>query len=342
MSRLGGRSGLEKPGQLIGNYRLEEMVGHGAFGVVWLAEQLEPVQRQVAIKILKLGLDTQAVIARFEAERQALAVMDHPNIANVYDAGATSAGRPYFVMDYLDGEPLFAFADSRRLTVEARLELMKPVIAAVQHAHQKGIIHRDLKSSNILVMEIDGMPVPKVIDFGIAKLISSPANAEMTLAPGSWGTPAFMSPEQLAGEAVDIRTDIFSLGMILYQLLSGSVAPRSSPENCPDIAPSRCLMRLDKKGQLEAAIARSTSPRDLVKTLEGELDWIVLRAAAAEPDQRYSSAGALSEDLALYCAGRPVAAGRRPSATSWENSSAGIAAGWRSRRWRSVRCLLRL
>ncbi len=306
---LGLRFGGENPGELIGNYRLEEIVGQGAFGTVWLAQQLQPVQRRVAIKILKLGLDTLAVISRFEAERQALAVMDHPNIANVHDAGVTATGRPYFVMDYLDGEPLFAFADTHRLPITDRLALMRQVVSAVHHAHQKGVIHRDLKSSNILVVEVDGKPAPKVIDFGIAKMISPASDAQLTLAPGSWGTPDFMSPEQLAGKPVDIRSDIFSLGVILYQLLSGSVAPRSPSENSPDITPSRNLMRLSQKDAKLAAGKRSTSTRQLAKELKGELDWIVMRAAAAEPEQRYSSADALNDDIAQFQAGLPVAAG---------------------------------
>ncbi len=300
--------GREKPGQLIGHYRLEKVIGNGAFGVVWLAQQLQPVQRQVAIKILKLGLDTLAVMSRFEAERQALAVMDHPNVANVYDAGATAEGRPYFVMDYLDGEPLFAYAAARNLSIADRLALMQQVVAAVQHAHQKGIIHRDLKSSNILVVQVDGRAVPKVIDFGIAKMISATPGADRTLAPGSWGTPAYMSPEQLAGQAVDTRTDIFSLGIILYELLTGLVATRSS-DNSPDLAPSRSLARLSEAELDSVAAARSTSPRPLVKELKGELDWIVLRAAAADPSERYGSADALNDDLALFQEGLPVAAG---------------------------------
>jgi len=299
----------EKPGEVIGNYLLEKLIGEGAFGTVWLAHQLKPVQRSVAVKILKLGLDTEAVVGRFEQERQTLAMMGHPNIANVYDAGATTTGRSFFVMEYLDGEPLFAYADSRQLTIGQRLDLMQDVVAAVQHAHQKGIIHRDLKSSNILVVEIDRKPVPKVIDFGIAKLISPTSNPDRTLMPGSWGTPGYMSPEQLAGGPVDTRSDIFSLGIILYQLLSGVAAKRGASSSAPDLAPSRGLTKLNPSGQLQMAAARSTTPRDLAKTLKGELDWIVLRSAAEEPARRYSSAGALYEDLALFRAGRPVAAG---------------------------------
>lgn len=302
-------AGIEKPGQLIGNYRLEEMIGDGAFGEVWRAEQLEPVQRQVAVKILKLGLDTESVVRRFELERQALAMMDHPNIANVYDAGATAAGRSYFVMEYLDGEPLFTYADSCKLTIGQRLDLMEQIVEAVRHAHQKGIIHRDLKSTNILVVEIDGKALPKVIDFGIAKLIAPPSDAERTLTPGSWGTPAYMSPEQLAGDPVDTRSDIFSLGIILYRLLSGSTAPRGDSGRGPSLSPSRRLMQLNPGQQQKAAAARSTTPHNLARILKGELDWIVLRAAADEPGQRYESAEALCKDFSLFRAGRPVVAG---------------------------------
>jgi len=304
----GNLAGIEKPGQLIGNYRLEEMIGDGAFGEVWRAEQLKPVQRRVAVKILKLGLDTGSVVRRFELERQALAMMDHPNIANVYDAGATAAGRSYFVMEYLDGEPLFTYADSRKLTIGQRLDLMEQVVEAVRHAHQKGIIHRDLKSTNILVVEVDGKALPKVIDFGIAKLIAPPSDAERTLSPGSWGTPAYMSPEQLAGDPVDTRSDIFSLGIILYRLLSGSNAPRGDSGRGPTLSPSRRLMQLHPGQQQKAAAARSTTPQDLARTLKGELDWIVMRSAADDPGHRYESAEALCKDFSLFRAGRPVVA----------------------------------
>lgn len=207
----------EQPGQWLGHYRLLERIGEGGFGVVWKAEQEEPVRRLVALKILKPGFDSRAIVARFVLERQAMAMLAHPHVAHVYDAGMTPGGRPFFVMEYLEGEPLLAYAEARGLGVAERAALMIAVIGAVQHAHQKGVIHRDLKPSNIIVVSAADGPAPKVIDFGIAKLVDAPA--EHTLAGAPWGTPAFMSPEQRAGGAVDTRSDIFSLGKILAELL---------------------------------------------------------------------------------------------------------------------------
>jgi WD40 repeat protein/predicted Ser/Thr protein kinase len=300
----------EQPGDLLGRFRLERIIGQGGFGVVWLARQQEPVQREVAVKILKAGLDTGAVVARFAAERQALAMMDHPNVAHVYDAGATASGRPYFVMEYLEGEPLFAYMAARRLKVTDRLALMLQAAAAVQHAHQKGIIHRDLKPSNIIVVEQDGRPVVKIIDFGIAKMVSAEAGADVTLAGQHWGTPAYMSPEQHAGEPLDTRTDVYSLGVILYELMAGvpALMPPASPEDTP-LPPSRRVTRLPPDEMLTAAEQRSTTPRQLAGVLRGDLDWIVMKAVAAERGQRYDSAGALRDDLQRFLAGEAVSAG---------------------------------
>jgi serine/threonine protein kinase len=215
----------EKAGDTIGRYKLLEQIGEGGCGVVYMAEQLEPVRRRVALKVIKLGMDTKQVVARFEAERQALALMDHPNIAKVLDAGATASGRPFFVMELVRGRKITEFCDEKRLSTDERLKLFISVCHAVQHAHQKGIIHRDLKPSNILVTIIDGVPVPKVIDFGIAKATSHQPLTDKTLFTSFEqfiGTPAYMSPEQaeVSGVDVDTRSDIYSLGVLLYELLT--------------------------------------------------------------------------------------------------------------------------
>ena len=222
----------EQAGTMIGRYKLLQIIGEGGFGVVWMAEQKTPVKRRVALKIIKLGMDTRQVVARFEAERQALAMMDHPNISTVLDGGATDTGRPYFVMELVKGVPITEYCDRNNLTIHERLDLFKLVCAAVQHAHQKGIIHRDIKPSNVLVTLHDGKPVPKVIDFGIAKA----TNAELTEKTlftehrQMIGTPEYMSPEQaeMSGLDIDTRSDIYGLGVLLYELLTGTSSRRTS------------------------------------------------------------------------------------------------------------------
>lgn len=300
----------EKPGDIISRWRLEKVIGQGGFGMVWAADQLEPVRRRVALKILKAGVDTEAVIARFETERQALAMMDHPGVARVLDAGSTASGRPYFVMDLLEGAPILPYAAAHRLSIRERVELARQVAAALQHAHQRGIIHRDLKASNILVVETDGAPVVKVIDFGIARLMSETA-AQVTLAGQQWGTPAWMSPEQLAGQPVDVRTDVFSLGLILFELLTGHSAPReaAAARETSIPLPSRSLQKLPPGTLLQIAAERALQPGALAGSVRGELDWIVQRATAAEPALRYESAAALRDDLAAWLSGEAVAAG---------------------------------
>ncbi len=215
----------EKPGDRIGRYKLLQEIGEGGMGSVWMAEQEEPVRRRVALKVVKLGMDTKQVIARFEAERQALALMDHPNIAKVLDAGATDTGRPFFVMELVRGVPITEYCDQNNLSTQQRLDLFIPVCKAIQHAHQKGIIHRDIKPSNILVTLHDGVPVPKVIDFGIAKAIDQPLTDKtlFTRFEQFIGTPAYMSPEQaeMSGLDIDTRSDIYALGVLLYELLTG-------------------------------------------------------------------------------------------------------------------------
>ncbi|MBI3714492.1 MAG: serine/threonine protein kinase, partial [Betaproteobacteria bacterium] len=216
---------VERIGTMIGRYKLLEKIGEGGFGVVFMAEQVEPVQRKVALKIIKAGMDTREVIARFEAERQAIALMDHPSIARALDAGATDAGRPYFVMELVRGISITDYCDRENLSTHARLQLFTKVCQAVQHAHQKGVIHRDLKPSNVLVTLLDGEPVPKVIDFGVAKALGQKLTAKTLFTAFNHliGTPAYMSPEQaaLSGTDVDTRADIYSLGVLLYELLTG-------------------------------------------------------------------------------------------------------------------------
>jgi len=318
------------PGACVGPYRLLQLLGEGGFGEVYLAEQERPVRRRVAVKIIKAGMDTRAVIARFEAERQALAVMDHPNVAKVFDAGSTEAGRPYFVMEYVQGEPITAYCDRHMLTLRQRLELFIPVCEAVQHSHMKGIIHRDLKPSNILVTMVDDRPVPKVIDFGIAKAVSSRLT-ERTLFTEHGvliGTPEYMSPEQAeVGSAdIDTRSDVYSLGVVLYELLTGA-GPFDSQELrraayariqqiIREVEPPRPSTRLTSLGAGGAVVAdrRRTRLDELARELRSELEWIPLKAMRKDRTQRYRSAMELADDIRNYLAGRPLAAGPESAA----------------------------
>jgi serine/threonine protein kinase len=316
---------MEKPGGEIGRYELLSILGEGGMGIVYLAEQKEPIKRQVALKVIKPGMDTKRVIARFEAERQALALLDHPNIAHVYDAGTTGAGRPYFVMEYVKGLPITEFCDRHRLTVEERLNLFVQVCQAVQHAHQKAIIHRDIKPSNILVSMQDEKAVPKIIDFGVAKALSQPLT-ERTLATEETqllGTPEYMSPEQavLANEDVDTRSDIYSLGVLLYVLLTG-VLP-FDPESLRkggidhirriirDTDPKTPSTRLSSLGEEanKAANNRRTEVIALTKRLHKELEWIPLKAMRKDRTERYRSASELADDIENYLNGAPLIAG---------------------------------
>ena len=306
----------ERPGTIVGPYKLLEQIGEGGFGVVFMAEQTEPVRRKVALKVLKPGMDTRQVIARFEAERQALAIMDHPNIAKVFDGGATPSGRPYFVMELVKGVPITAFCDQQHLTPRQRLELFVPVCQAVQHAHQKGIIHRDLKPSNILVVMHDTTPVPKVIDFGVAKALGQELT-DKTLFTGfaqMIGTPLYMSPEQAgqSGLDIDTRSDIYSLGVLLYELLTGSTPfakERFKHAAYDEIRriireeePPRPSTRLsDSKNSLPSISAqRQTEPVKLTKLVRGELDWIVMKALEKDRNRRYESPSALAQDIERY------------------------------------------
>ena len=313
----------ERVGSTIGRYKLLERIGEGGFGVVYMAEQHHPVRRRVALKVVKPGMDSRQVLARFEAERQALAIMDHPNIAKVHDAGATDSGRPYFVMELVKGEPITDFCDANKLPPRQRLELFAQVCHAVQHAHQKGVIHRDLKPSNVLVASYDGKPVPKVIDFGVAKATGGRLT-EATLFTGFGalvGTPEYMSPEQaeLNQLDVDTRSDIYALGVILYELLTGSTPLDRGRFKAAALAellrvvreeePPKPSTRLSTTDQLPSiAASRGLEPKKLSGLVRGELDWIVMKALEKDRNRRYETANAFAADVQRYLADEPVQA----------------------------------
>jgi serine/threonine protein kinase/tetratricopeptide (TPR) repeat protein len=314
----------EGVGTRIGPYKLLQQIGEGGFGVVYLAEQDKPVHRRVALKVIKPGMDSAQVISRFEAERQALALMDHQNIAKVFDAGATDNGRPFFVMELVQGVPITRYCDDSHLTVRERLALMAPVCQAVQHAHQKGIIHRDLKPSNVLVCLYDGQPVPKVIDFGVAKAVEQrlTEHTMFTQYGQIVGTFEYMSPEQaeMSPLGVDTRTDVYSLGVILYELLTGTTPlarQRLREASLPDVLkiikeeePPKPSTRLS--GTVEAgkiAAARRTEPAKLGKLLRGELDWVVMKCLEKDRARRYDTANALARDIERFLHDEPVEAG---------------------------------
>jgi serine/threonine protein kinase len=317
----------ELTGTRIGHYKLLEQIGEGGFGVVWMAEQEEPVRRRVALKIIKLGMDTKEVVARFEAERQALAMMDHPHIASVFDGGATDTGRPYFVMELVKGIPITDYCDANQLSTRQRLELFMQVCHAVQHAHQKGVIHRDLKPSNILVTVKDDRPVPKVIDFGIAKATQARLTEKTVFTRfHQWiGTPAYMSPEQagLGNLDVDTRSDIYSLGVLLYELLTGrppfdtqkllaagyDAVMRTIREEEPP-KPSTRLSTLAEEELNAVAARRGSDPARLNRLLRGDLDWIVMKALEKDRTRRYETPAALSQDVRRHLDHQPVTAAR--------------------------------
>ena len=312
------------PPDLVGPYRLTGLLGEGGMGVVYEAEQLEPLRRRVALKVVKLGMDTKQVVARFMTERQALAAMDHPYVARVFDAGQTVAGRPYFVMERVDGVPLLEYCDLGRLPVDRRLELFARVCQAVQHAHQKGVIHRDLKPSNVLVSTADGVAIPKIIDFGIAKAVGLDvpgAVTDFTRTGQALGTPAYMSPEQAGrGPDVDTRTDVYSLGVILYELLTGRL-PADPAETGygeflaalarAEVEPVRPSVRAANAddGGTEAAAKRASTPAGLKRRLQGDLDWVVTKALEPDRTRRYDTAAALAEDVLRHLRDEPVLAG---------------------------------
>jgi serine/threonine protein kinase/WD40 repeat protein len=311
----------------IQGFTIVRMLGEGGMGIVYLAQQLAPIRRQVALKLIKQGMDTRQVIARFEAERQALARMRHPHIAAVYDAGTTTDGRPYFVMEYVEGEPITEYCDRRRLSMGARLELFIDVCGAVQHAHKKGIIHRDLKPSNVLVSDADGRPMPKIIDFGVAKATdrSGARRTAFTEQGTVVGTPEYMSPEQAAlSDDIDTSTDVYSLGVLLYELLVGSLPFDPAMLRAAgydemrriirESDPARPSSRLTGAGAIAsaAAAARQTDAGGLTRQIQGDLDWITLKALEKDRRQRYPTVAALATDVGHYLADEPIEA-RAPS-----------------------------
>ena len=314
----------------IGPYHILQKIGEGGCGTVYMAEQREPVRRRVALKVIKLGMDTKQVIARFEAERQALALMDHPNIAKVLEGAATESGRPYFVMELVRGIPITRYCDENELDTQQRLDLFIQVCHAVQHAHQKGVIHRDLKPSNILVADHDGVPVPKIIDFGIAKATAGQTLTNKTLFTALEqfiGTPAYMSPEQakLSGLDIDTRTDVYSLGVLLYELLTGKVPfepedfdsagldemRRIIREKDP-VRPSTRLNNLGRAEQTALARRRRSEPPKLIRLMRGDLDWIVMKCLEKDRARRYETANGLAMDIQRQLANEPIVA-RPPS-----------------------------
>ncbi len=315
--------GTEVSGMVIGPYKLLQPIGEGGMGTVYMAEQTNPVRRTVALKLIKNGMDSRHVLARFGAERQALALMDHPNIAKVFDAATTDTGHPFFVMELVKGIPITRFCDERRLTLRERLELTIPVCQAVQHAHQKGIIHRDLKPSNVLIALYDGKPVPKVIDFGVAKA-TGPQLTDQTLYTefgAVVGTLEYMSPEQAELNQVDIdtRSDIYGLGVLIYELLTGSTPlERKRVKEALFLEILRLIreeesprpsMRLSTTEELPSiAACRHVEPRKLSGLVRGELDWIVMKALEKDRNRRYETANGLAADLRNYLDDRPVQA----------------------------------
>jgi WD40 repeat protein/serine/threonine protein kinase len=328
---LSGAPITEKPGDKIGRYKLLEQIGEGGFGVVYMAEQREPLRRRVALKIIKLGMDTRQVVARFEAERQALALMDHPNIAKVHDAGATETGRPYFVMELVHGIKITEYCDQHQLSTHQRLELFMQVCHAIQHAHQKGIIHRDIKPSNILVTLHDGVSVPKVIDFGIAKATAGQELTDKTIFTQFQqfiGTPAYMSPEQaqMSGLDVDTRSDIYSLGVLLYELLVGKTPfdskellaagleemRRAIREKEP-MRPSTRVSSMVAEEQTTTAKRHGADAPKLINLLRGDLDWIAMKCLEKDRTRRYETANGLARDIERHLNSEPVVA--RPPST---------------------------
>jgi serine/threonine protein kinase len=323
------RAIAERPGTIIGHYKILQQIGEGGMGVVFMAEQSEPIQRTVALKIIKPGMDTRQVIARFEAERQALAMMDHPNIAKVLDAGTTSNGRSFFVMELVKGVPITEYCDRQRLSISERLKLMTTVCGAVQHAHHKGVIHRDIKPSNVLVAEYDGVPVPRVIDFGVAKAMGQQLT-ERTLFTHFGqiiGTFEYMSPEQSRFNQLDVdtRSDIYSLGVLLYELLAGSTPiERERLQTAAfdqilhmisDEEPPQPSVRIGSSESLPSIAAnRGTEPKRLTGVVRGDLDWVVMKALEKDRSRRYDTASSLARDIDHFLADEPVSA-RPPSAT---------------------------
>lgn len=324
-------SGGQHPGSIVaGKYKLLEAIGEGGMGTVWVAEQTKPVRRKVALKLVKPGMDSRQVLARFDAERQALALMDHPNIARVFDGGVNDEGRPFFAMEYVKGMPLTEYCDQVRLSLEERLRLFVPICQAVQHAHQKGIIHRDLKPSNVLICLYDGKPVPKVIDFGLAKAMHQPLT-EQTLHTGHGlmlGTPLYMSPEQAEHNNLDVdtRTDVYSLGVMLYELLTGTTPLEKAQFKeaafgeilrlIKEVEPPKPSTRVSTNAQRASIAAqRNLDPEQLGRSIRGDLDWIIMKALDKERDRRYETANGLARDIERFLNAEPVEA--CPPSTSY-------------------------
>jgi eukaryotic-like serine/threonine-protein kinase len=321
----------ENVGSVIGPYKLLQQIGQGGFGVVYMAEQEKPVRRIVALKIIKPGMDTGQVIARFESERQALALMDHPNIAKVLDAGATVSGHPYFVMELVKGVPITEFCDKNHLGPEVRLKLFGDVCHAIQHAHHKGIIHRDIKPSNVMVTLHDGAPVVKVIDFGVAKAtVQKLTEKTLFTAYGQMvGTPEYMSPEQaeMSGLDIDTRSDVYSLGVLLYELLTGTTpleADRLREAGfakmlrlIQDEEPPRPSTRLSSLGDSATVVAgnRGLDVKRLAQLLAGDLDWVVMKALEKDRNRRYATPGNFAEDIDRYLRHETILA--RPPSTGY-------------------------
>lgn len=312
-----------QPLESIGPYRLIRKIGEGGMGQVWLAEQSEPIHRQVALKLIRSGVFDDALLRRFQAERQSLALMDHPAIAKVFDAGAAPNGQPYFVMEYVPGEPITTYCDHKKLSIDQRLELFIKVCEGVQHAHQKAIIHRDLKPANILVVEVDGKPSPRLIDFGLAKAVAHLPAAGESLFTGVWGiagTPGYISPEQAAGDDLDTRTDVYSLGVVLYEILTGSLpfdAEKLRKQPLDEVLrrireqdPPRPSTRLASDKQLagSAAPLRATEPGHLKSLLHGDLDSITMKALERDRRRRYGTPSEFAADIARHLGHEPVLA----------------------------------
>ena len=315
---------LAEPGERIGRYKLLEQIGEGGMGVVYLADQSVPFNKRVALKIIKLGMDTKTVVARFNAEYQALALMNHPSIAKVLDAGATDSGRPFFVMEYIRGMPITEYCDKQKLSTRQRLELFIPVCQAIQHAHQKGIIHRDIKPSNVLVAHFDGRPVPMVIDFGIAKATNQRLTQQTVFTRHGqfMGTLEYIAPEQAEGSQLDIdtRADIYSLGVLLYQLLTGTTpfpgkrlresAWRETMRIIMEEEPPRPSLRLSTLTQLEETKLTGShggeAPRKISLVLRRELDWVVMKCLEKDRSRRFETANGLALELERYLKGEPL------------------------------------
>ncbi|HEY2170988.1 MAG TPA: serine/threonine-protein kinase, partial [Candidatus Angelobacter sp.] len=313
----------------IGPYKLIRKLGEGGMGQVWLAEQVSPLHREVALKLLRAGIFDSGLLKRFQAERQSLAMMDHPAIAKVFDAGSTPSGQPYLVMEYVPGLPITDYCDAKKLSIGERLELFIRTCEGVQHAHQKAIIHRDLKPANILVVEVDGKPSPRIIDFGLAKAATpllDEKTALLTQAGSFLGTPGYMSPEQTgsSGQDIDTRTDVYSLGVVLYVLLTGFLPFETKKKSMQEMLhqireedPPRPSARISRAKDFSAfnAAARGLEPAQLVSTLQGDLDWIVMKALEKDRNRRYGTPSELAADVGHYLRHEPVLA--RPAGTAY-------------------------